>query len=968
MGHLPLPLTFDPGHPMTSSNTAVKTVTKRDGSTEPFDPMKLIKWGSWAKRNLEGRVRWAQIAQSVLNQAFDGISTTRLQTLYINECLRQGDDAHNHMAGTLYAPLLHKDIMGETMPTVAAHHAHMLDLGLMVKLPYSEAEYAEVETFIDHPLDYKQAHYQLKQVVHKYSLQDRVTDKIYETPQYTYMRMAMALCSDDPVAERMTHVKNMYDLLSQNVINAPTPNYIYLGTPMNGLVSCCLYTTDDDIPSLSVGDHIAYRMTAIGAGIGGFIRARGLGEGVRGGAITHNGKLPYYGSKSKAVKANMQAGRAGAATSYYNIFDKEATIIAQLQNPRTPESRKNRDMHFAVSYHSLFLKKAAMNEDIFTFSCKSAPDLFAAFYGPDKTEFERIYNEYEANTDFKKEYVNARDLLVLCERQGYDVGTHYDFFADNANSHTPFKDPIYSSNLCVAPETLVLTDKGEFPIKSLVNTKVNVWNGHEWSKVEVVKTGENQELTTVRLASGKQLTCTDYHKWYIVDGKGHAVQERTSTLQIGDRIDPFMLPSSTRMVHDEVMSINKTGRIDDTYCFNEPKRHKGVFNGILTGQCLEIMEPTHPYKDSDQLHKAEYFGTITIEDTEGLRETLDQNSVCYFMYEDGGIDRSKTIFAGELEQGMKVWLNSGYWVINKIIRCDRQPEVALCSLGGIVEPNVRDDAHYEQAMYYTQRMIDYCIHKSDYPFAHIAFTAKKRLNAGIGLLGAATTMARKKLRYDTHEGLAEIQRMAERHMYFAIKCSITLGEERGNAPWIKRTKWPDGWMPIDSYNKNVDGVIEHKLVYDWETQRRRMIANKGMRFSCLCSHMPTESSSKAAGMPNSWYPVRQTSMKKSDSSNIIDWTAPDSDLIGGDYQPAWGISQEAMVKVYAVIQKFTDQGISADLYADRSKTPDLSASAMIETALLMQRLGLKSRYYINSRTDSGETEQDSGCGSGGCKL
>ena len=31
----------------------------------------------------------------------------------------------------------------------------------------------------------------------------------------------------------------------------------------------------------------------------------------------------------------------------------------------------------------------------------------------------------------------------------------------------------------------------------------------------------------------------------------------------------------------------------DTYCFNEPKRHMGMFNGILTGQCSEIMLPNN---------------------------------------------------------------------------------------------------------------------------------------------------------------------------------------------------------------------------------------------------------------------------------------------------------------------------------------------------------------------------------------
>lgn len=815
---------------MTDFDNPVKTVTKRNGEREDFDAMKTIKWGEWSARKLGHRVQWHKIAKAVLSQAYDGIATSKLQDFYINECLRRGDWAHNVMAGGLWAPVLHKELYGDVIPTVDQHHKSLQARGLMKTLPYSDADYAEIEKMIDHTRDYDMAHFQIKQNFRKYAIKDAVSGKSFETPQFIFMRMAMEFASKDPLHERLEHVKNFYEEFSANVINAPTPNYLNAGTKLDGYVSCCLYTTDDDIPSLSVGEHIAYRMTAIGAGIGAFIRARGLGEGVRGGAIEHNGKQPYYNAQAGTIKANMQSGRAGAGTTYYNIFDVEASAIAQLQDPRAPEDKRNRNIHFAVSYHGFFMKKAALNEDVFTFSCKSAPDLFDAFYGKDRQLFEDLYNKYEQDPTFKKNYVNARDLLVMTEQQGPNIGTHYDFFADNANTHTPFIEPIYSSNLC-----------------------------------------------------------------------------------------------------------------------------------------LEIMEVTHPYKDSDQLHKAEYYGVIKFL-SNGEEHTIAQNTLCWFMDGEGKSLLETEFPAGELEEGMSVNTIYGRFSIDKILVRDQQPEVALCSLGGIVEPNVRDDAHYERAMYYTQRMIDYCIHNSSYPFAHIAFTAKKRLNAGIGLLGAATTMARKKLHYDTQEGLAQIHRMAERHMYFAIKCSIRLGRERGNAPWINKTLWPKGWLPIDTYKRAVDDVCNEPLQYDWEEMRGWLIEQKGMRFSCLVAHMPTESSSKAAGVPNSWYPVRMISMAKSDANNIIDWTAMDSDIIGSDYQLAYTIKPRDMIKVYAVIQKFTDQGISADLYVDRSRTLDLSAKEMLENVFLMQKLGLKSRYYVNSKTDDAESEEAAACGSGGCTL
>lgn len=38
-----------------------------------------------------------------------------------------------------------------------------------------------------------------------------------------------------------------------------------------------------------------------------------------------------------------------------------------------------------------------------------------------------------------------------------------------------------------------------------------------------------------------------------------------------------------------VVDVTDSGIADIVYCFNEPKRHLGLFNGVLTGQCHEIM-------------------------------------------------------------------------------------------------------------------------------------------------------------------------------------------------------------------------------------------------------------------------------------------------------------------------------------------------------------------------------------------
>lgn len=46
----------------------------------------------------------------------------------------------------------------------------------------------------------------------------------------------------------------------------------------------------------------------------------------------------------------------------------------------------------------------------------------------------------------------------------------------------------------------------------------------------------------------------------------------------------------------KAISIEELDERQDTYCFNEPLKHQGMFNGLLTGNCTEIMEITKPTK------------------------------------------------------------------------------------------------------------------------------------------------------------------------------------------------------------------------------------------------------------------------------------------------------------------------------------------------------------------------------------
>lgn len=128
------------------------------------------------------------------------------------------------------------------------------------------------------------------------------------------------------------------------------------------------------------------------------------------------------------------------------------------------------------------------------------------------------------------------------------TGKGYFFFVDKVNELNPVAYTnhglkVKASNLCVAPETMILTDAGHIEISSLVGENVNIWNGSEWSEVEVVKTGENQELIKVNTDCGQTLECTPNHKFYVSQNYwGEVVEKRAYQLSPGDKLIKLATP------------------------------------------------------------------------------------------------------------------------------------------------------------------------------------------------------------------------------------------------------------------------------------------------------------------------------------------------------------------------------------------------------------------------------------------
>lgn len=504
-------------------------VIKRNGDLETFSPAKINGWGIWAAKTLGPHFDWASIVLEAVQQCPPKCSSLVLQETLIKVCLSKKTWEYNRMAGRLYASLLERLIYPDGRPTVKQLHEQLYNDNIMVQLSYSVQEYAEIEKIIDHKADLKYPHYQINQVRQKYALRNKITGKEYETPQFVYMRMAMALAEKEPHDQRMKHIKSWYEHFNHNRLNPPTPNFVNLGTRLNGYASCCVYTTDDTAASLATGDHIAYMMTCMSAGIGTHIKTRSIGDPIRGGVIQHQGKLPYYRAMVGAIGANLQSGRGGASTVYYTAYDPEVEVIQKLRHPMTPLNKKIAGCHYNFGSNKLFARKVAKNQEYAPFSYGNNPELYEAQYSKDPEHFAKLYEEHEKTATTK---LNARDVALGVLTQSYETGVQYLHMTDTINHHTPFKETVYSSNLCLTGDSMLEVKDESGVIKQMsLQSFVEIFefggtNGMlvksydtssgsvVWSKVSnAAKTATVTELIEIE-DNGKVIRCTPEHQIY----------------------------------------------------------------------------------------------------------------------------------------------------------------------------------------------------------------------------------------------------------------------------------------------------------------------------------------------------------------------------------------------------------------------------------------------------------------------
>jgi ribonucleotide reductase alpha subunit len=700
-------------------------VTKRNGKIEAVSFDKILKRIKRIGQNENIKINYTNLAIKVIDQLYNKISTMQIDELSAEQCasmvsihpdyyiLASRIIILNHHKNTPFTfskamTMLYKfkDNKGKQHPLLAE------DVYDIINKNAATFDALCGDCSRDFLIDY----FGFKTLERSYLM--KINQKIVERPQYMWLRVSIGIHKND-----IERVIETYNLMSQKYFTHATPTLFNSGTPHPQNSSCYLTAMESDsIEGIYNTLKDCALISKWAGGIGLHIHnIRAQGSQIRGTNGISNGIVPMLKVFNNTAKYVDQGGgrRNGSIAVYVEPWHADIELFLEMRKNHGDEEMKARDLFYALWIPDLFMERVKTDGE-WTLMCPDECPGLADVYGE---AFNKLYKKYESELKGKKT-ISARNLWFQILDAQMETGTPYILYKDSANNKSNQQNigTIKSSNLCVAPETLVLTENGHIEIQKLEGQTVNIWNGYEYSSVTVFKTGKDQELINIETDDGCVLTCTKYHKFFIqseeeittteaqhlktgdvlmqcnfpiIDKNSfeedyipsqNAMKEKMSWLtdycersniifenntivctsihillikiklmlqtcginpiiqrydnnfnicklfiskkeiqqlillgfnpknidltEIKREMMTTSSPTDTIINYDDsielfdhdlvrskhipnyvtIKNIINRGRIDDTFCFNEPKRNSAIFNGILTSQCTEIIQ------------------------------------------------------------------------------------------------------------------------------------------------------------------------------------------------------------------------------------------------------------------------------------------------------------------------------------------------------------------------------------------
>ena len=595
-------------------------VVKRSGQIEPIDLEKMHKMVDAACEGLAG-VSASQVEIQSGIQFYDGITTGEIQEILIRSASDLIDLDHPNyqfVAARLLLFSVRKSVYGKMrdLPDLLSHIKECVNRGIYdseVLDKYSEDELEKSNSYIDHHRDFLFTYAGLRQVVDKYLVQDRSTGKVYESPQFMYMMIALTIFQDYPKETRLNYVRRYYDAISKHKINIPTPIMAGVRTPLRQFASCVLVDVDDTLDSIFSSDMAIGRYVAQRAGIGiNAGRIRGINAKIRGGEVQHTGVVPFLKKFESTVRCCTQNGiRGGSATVHFPIWHQEIEDIIVLKNNKGTEDNRVRKLDYSIQISKLFYERFIKDGEISLFSPHDVPGLYDAF-GTD--EFDDLYTSYESDGSIPRKTIGAQKLIMDLLKERAETGRIYIMNMDHCNSHSSFKDKVNMSNLC--QEITLPTDPlqhidGQGEIALCILSAVNVG--------KVKSDHELEELCDLSVRGLEELI--DYQKYPILAAE-LATKARRSLgvgfIGLAHYLAKLGFNYADQEAWDAVHGLAESFQYYLLKSSNQIAKEKGACSAFPRTKYADGILPIDTYKkDVDEITSIKYE-----HDWEGLRKSI----------------------------------------------------------------------------------------------------------------------------------------------------------------------------------------------------------------------------------------------------------------------------------------------------------------------------------------------------------
>jgi len=280
--------------------------------------------------------------------------------------------------------------------------------------------------------------------------------------------------------------------------------------------------------------------------------------------------------------------------------------------------------------------------------------------------------------------------------------------------------------------------------------------------------------------------------------------------------------------------------------------------------------------------------------------------------------------------------------------CD-EGRISLCTLSALNWGRVKTPHDFEKPARLVVRFLDEILSYQNYPVKAAELATKELRPLGVGIVNLAYFLAKNGLKYDDN-ALALVDEYMEGMSYYLIKASADLAVEKGACQAVYKSKYSNGILPIDTYKRDIDALVEPQFRMAWEDLRAQLLKT-GIRNTTLMALMPAETSAQLSNSTNGIEPVRALVSEKVSKHGVLKQVVPEIQKLKNKYELLWDQKNpRGYIKVCGVLQKYIDQAISAntsynpDHYVDR----EISMREMITDLLTMYKYGIKTAYYFNT--------------------